>query len=135
MQADWELSQTLSSLDGQGWRYEAELSRRAVMGETLTDLSAASPGLPQRGPGFDVRIVGGALGSIDDIALFAGGNAAAISDGSGLWELLQFREAELVGPETWRLSHLLRGQQGTEAVMQPVWPAASTFVLLDAAEL
>ena len=49
-----------------------------------------------------------------------------------MWELLQFREAELIGSDTWRLSHLLRGQQGTEAVMAPVWPAGSTFVLMDA---
>ncbi len=122
-----------SSLDGNAWTYETEISRRAVMGETLTDLEAGLPGLPQRGDGFEVWLTGGALGSIDDTALFAGGNVAAISDGSGLWELLQFREAELIGEDTWRLRHLLRGQQGTDAVMATVWPAGSTLVVLDAA--
>ncbi|MEM6385778.1 MAG: glycoside hydrolase/phage tail family protein [Pseudomonadota bacterium] len=122
-----------ASLDGNSWSYQTELSRRAVMGETLTPLYGGVPGLPQRGPGVEVKITGGALGSIDDTALFAGGNAAAMSDGSGLWEVLQYRDAALIGEETWRLSHLLRGQQGTDAVMQSVWPAGSTFVLLDAA--
>ncbi|MCG6885490.1 MAG: glycoside hydrolase TIM-barrel-like domain-containing protein [Silicimonas sp.] len=122
-----------SSLDGQAWTYETVLRRRAVMGKTTSDLNAAVPGLPQRGIGLDVHIVGGSLGSIDDTSLFSGGNAAAISDGSGSWELLQFREAELTGPDTWRLSHLLRGQQGTDSVMQAVWPAGSTIVLMDAA--
>jgi hypothetical protein len=122
-----------SSLDGQAWSYEAELSRRAVMGLTVSDLAAAVPGLPQRGAGVDVQFVGGAPGSIDDLSLFAGGNAAALSDGSGLWEVLQFRDAELLGPDLWRLSHLLRGQAGTEGAMQPVWPAGSTLVFLDAA--
>lgn len=121
-----------SSLDGHAWSYETALSRRAVMGETLTDLARAAPGLPQRGARLDVRLTGGALGSIDDTALFAGGNVAAISDGSGLWEVFQFRDAEIIATDTWRVEHLLRGQQGTEAVMPSVWPAGSTFVLLDA---
>ncbi len=124
-----------SSLDGQSWTYEAELSLRAVMGTTLTGLAAAVPGLPQRGSGVDVDLAYGALGSIDDLALFAGGNVAAISDGSGLWEVVQFRDAELIGDNTWRLSHLLRGQQGTEAVMPSVWPSGSTLVVIDAALL
>ncbi len=122
-----------SSLDGQAWSYEAELSRRAVMGETLSALAAGTFGLPQRGAGVELRLTGGALGSIDDLALYAGGNAAVISDGSGLWEVLQFRDATLIGDGTWRLQHLLRGQQGTEAVMAPVWPVGSTVVVLDAA--
>ncbi|MGR3513319.1 MAG: baseplate multidomain protein megatron [Paracoccaceae bacterium] len=121
-----------SSLDGNAWTYETELSRRAIMGETLSELGRAMPDAPQRGVGVDVRLTGGALGSIDDIALFAGGNIGAISDGSGLWEVLQFRDADLIGEETWRLQHLLRGQQGTEALMPDLWPAGSTFVLVDA---
>ncbi len=124
-----------ASLDGQSWSYEAELSRRAVMGQTENDLASARPGLWQRGPGVGVRLVHGALGSIDDAALFAGGNVAAISDTSGLWEVFQFRDAVLTGPDTWQLSHLLRGQQGTEVVMPPVWAAGSTVVVLDAAPL
>ena len=122
-----------SSLDGQSWAYEQELGRRAVMGETETDLTSATPGLWQRGAGLRVRLVHGALGSIDETALLAGGNVAAIGDGSGSWEVLQFRDADLIAPDTWQLSHLLRGQQGTDAVMPPVWSAGSTFVLMDAA--
>ncbi len=124
-----------ASLDGQSWSYEAELSRRAVIGTTLTDLVAGQPGLPQRGSGFDVRLAHGTLGSVDDAALFSGGNVAAISDGSGLWELLQFRDATLIDADTWRLSHLLRGQQGTDAVLQTVWPTGSTLVVIDGALL
>ena len=122
-----------SSLEGNAWEYETEIGRRAVMGQTLTGLSMAVPGMPQRGAGVDVRLSSGSIGSIDDMALFAGGNIAAISDGSGLWEVFQFRDATLLGEDTWRLQHLLRGQQGTDAVMQPVWPEGSTVVLLDTA--
>ncbi len=75
----------------------------------------------------------GALGSIDEAAVLSGGNIAAIGDGSGNWELFQFRDAELVSPDVWGLGHLLRGQQGTDAVVLTVWPAGSTVILFDGA--
>jgi hypothetical protein len=120
-----------SSADGQSWSYQAELSRRSVMGELVTPLVAGVPGVPQAGVGFDVQLTHGNLASIDNYAFLAGGNAAAVSDASGVWEILQFRDAELVAPDTWRLSHVLRGQRGTEFAIPPVWSAGATFVLLE----
>jgi hypothetical protein len=61
-----------------------------------------------------VRIEGRAPESRSGTAVFAGGNAVAIETAGG-WELAQFRSAALVGSDVWRLSGLLRGQQGTEA--------------------
>jgi len=123
-----------SSLDGAAWTLEADIGRRAVMGQTLNDLPEAKPGLWDRGPSVDVRLVYGALASIDDTALFAGGNVAAISaDGTDDWEVFQFRDAEVTAPDTWGLSHRLRGQRGTDGVMANVWPAGSTVVVFDAA--
>lgn len=63
------------------------------------------------------------LESVDDRALLAGANRAMIGD-----ELLQFGIAEMIGPATWRLSHLLRGRGGTAAAAQA---AGAPFVLLD----
>ena len=61
-----------------------------------------------------------------------GGNVAAIGDGSAEnWEVFQFSQAVLVAPRTYDLSLRLRGQLGTDAVMPPVWPTGSYFVLLD----
>ncbi len=62
-----------------------------------------------------VRIEGRAPESRSGAAVFAGGNAVAVDTGQG-WELVQFRSATLVGDGVWRLTGLLRGQQGTEAV-------------------
>lgn len=46
------------------------------------------------------------------------------------WELIQFREAVLVGEDTWRLSGLLRGQRGSvPGVAEP----GARLVLLDSA--
>jgi hypothetical protein len=79
-----------------------------------------------------VRLASGALQSITDTALLSGGNLMAIGDGTpDRWELFQFRDAQLVGPGLWRLSHRLRGQAGSDGVMPPVWPAGSVVVLLD----
>ncbi len=49
----------------------------------------------------------------------------------GTRELLQFRHAELVAPQTWEISGLLRAQTGTDAEMREGAPSGSTFVLLD----
>lgn len=65
------------------------------------------------------------LDDADDAALDAGLNLALIGD-----ELLQFGHAERVAPDRWRLSRLLRGRRGTEAVAG-VQRIGDRFVLLD----
>ncbi|HWV59195.1 MAG TPA: hypothetical protein VN034_00960, partial [Sphingopyxis sp.] len=64
------------------------------------------------------------LESVDDAALLAGANRAMVGG-----ELLQFGEAEIVGPGIWRLSRLLRGRAGTAGAI--THPAGEPFVLLD----
>ena len=44
---------------------------------------------------------------------------------------MQFARSELVGPRRYRLSHLLRGQFGTDAAMAEMAPAESVLVILD----
>nr|WP_324818748.1 glycoside hydrolase/phage tail family protein [Brevundimonas sp.] len=65
---------------------------------------------------LDVRIEGRAPESLSTAAVLAGGNALALETASG-WEIIQFRAVELIGDEVWRLTCLLRGQQGTEDAM------------------
>lgn len=79
-----------------------------------------------------VRIEGRAPESRPPIAVLAGANAAAVETENG-WELLQFRTAELVGEDLWRLGGLLRGQQGTEPAMAVGAQAGAIVVLMDAA--
>ena len=122
-----------SSIDGNNWRFEAELERSAVVGQTLSDLPEARAGLWDRGAPLQVKLASGSLASIDDLALFSGGNAALIGDGQSDWEMFQFRDAALIGPDTWELSHRLRGQRGTDETMPGVWPAGSIVVVVDGA--
>ncbi|MDA8585744.1 glycoside hydrolase/phage tail family protein [Rhodobacteraceae bacterium] len=123
-----------TSLDGASWAFDALLSRRAVMGTTLNALVPATPGLWDRGAGLEVALVHGALASVDETSLFAGGNVAAIgAPGGDAHEVFQFRDADLIAPDTWALSMRLRGQRGTENAMAEGWSEGSTLVVLDGA--
>jgi len=117
---------------GDDWGFEANVPRAAIIGETLTPLGAARVGQYDRGPALDVKVSGGALGSISEAALLNGGNVAAIGDPStGVWEVFQFRDAVLVDADTWALSMRLRGQRGTDGLVPDVWPVGSVVVILD----
>ena len=123
-----------SALSDTDWRLETVLERFGVIGQTLNDLPRADTGAFDRGAPLDVQFVRGTLSSIDEATLFAGGNVAVIGAPGGYdWEVFQFRDAELTAPDTWALSHRLRGQRGTDGVMPNLWPAGSTVVVLDGA--
>lgn len=63
---------------------------------------------------LEVRIEGLPPASCETAGVLAGANLVAVETTLG-WELVQFRTAMLIGPDLWRLSGLLRGQQGTLA--------------------
>ncbi len=122
------------SNSGSSWGYEVELSRRATMGETLTELTAAEAGVWDRAAQLEVRLTSGALSSISDQALFSGGNVALIGHPSiADWEVFQFRDATLIDQDVWALSMRLRGQRGTDGVIPGSWPVGSTVILVDEA--
>ncbi|MGI9388586.1 MAG: baseplate megatron protein TIM-barrel domain-containing protein [Boseongicola sp.] len=122
------------STSGYSWGYEVGLSRRATMGETLTELKAANAGVWDRGAQLEVRLTSGALSSITEQTLLSGGNVALIGHpGIPDWEVIQFRDATLLGQDTWALSMRLRGQRGTDGVIPASWPIGSTVVIVDEA--
>lgn len=120
-----------SSIDAD-YRLNTIVENPAVMGVTLTSVAQGRPGLWQRGQGLQVQLARGALSSASEQAVLAGANAAALGDGSSdNWEIIQFRNAELIGAETYRLSNLLRGQAGSDGLAPAEWPVGTRFVLLD----
>ncbi|HYC66941.1 baseplate multidomain protein megatron [Brevundimonas sp.] len=79
-------------------------------------VSALAPGVRHRWDEANVielRIEGQAPESLSRHAVLAGGNGLAVETERG-WEIIQFRQAELVGEDVWRLTGLLRGEQGSE---------------------
>ncbi|MEM1233685.1 MAG: glycoside hydrolase TIM-barrel-like domain-containing protein, partial [Pseudomonadota bacterium] len=123
-----------ASATGADFALESVVTTPATLGEILVDVPAGPCGIRDRAAVIRVRLTRGALASITPEALLAGGNLAVIGDGTAAnWEVIQFERAELVGPNTYDLSVLLRGQAGSDAWMPASLPAGSTFVLLDGA--
>ncbi len=107
------------------------ITRASVIGVSETPLLRSIPGRWDNGIGFRVKIYGGELSSAPDSAVLNGANAMAIGSGSDSdWEIIQFADATLVGPSTYQVSRLLRGQAGSDAVTPDTWPAGSLVVLL-----
>ena len=78
---------------------------------------------------LEVSLEGRAPESLPPSAVLSGGNAVAVETPLG-WEILQFRAAELIGGDVWRLSGLLRGQQGTEEATNAGAAAGAIVVFL-----
>ena len=75
------------------------------------------------------RLEGAAPASLPEGAVLAGANLIAVESAAG-WEIVQYRQAILLGEGIWRLSGLLRGQQGTEGAMAAGAPEGGLIILL-----
>jgi len=93
------------------------LDSPARIGAVLTDLPKGPVGRWDMANAMDVFLPGAVLSSVSDQATFGGANRFAIETDTG-WEVFQAAKAELIAPSTYRLSRLLRGQEGSEADMQ-----------------
>jgi hypothetical protein len=117
--------------DGLSFERAALAIAPAIIGETLDDLPLGPTSRFDRVNSVRVRLYRGTLASVSDLILFAGANAAAVQRTDGVWEVLQFANAELVDTNTYKLSRLLRGQAGSEWAMADPLPAGAPFVVLD----
>ncbi|HVV94702.1 MAG TPA: glycoside hydrolase/phage tail family protein [Hyphomicrobiales bacterium] len=129
----WPRAFTLWRDAGGSFTAERTLRVPAIAGATTAELAAGPPWRWDRAAAITVVLprgtpVGGGEGRV-----LAGGNLAAVAAPGGGWEVIQFAAAELVGPDTWRLSTLLRGLAGTEDLAAAAKPAGSRLVMLDRA--
>lgn len=123
-----------SSSEDAGYELNRLVAASAVIGVTESPMNFHRPGFWDMGPPLRLKVSGGELSSASRNAVLNGANAMAIGDGSsGIWEVFQFAEAQIVAPDTYEISARLRGQLGTDGIMPDVWPAGSTVVLLDLA--
>jgi len=125
----------LSLWRGQGgasFEFVTTISQRAVIGTTLDALGSGPVGRFDLANAFRIQLSGGALSSVADEQMFAGANNAALRGPDGAWEIIGFANAELVAPGVWRLSRLLRGLGGNEALANRILAPGADFVLLDA---
>lgn len=123
----WRPMRVFAGADAGSLTARGDVAQPATVGVLV---EALAPGVRHRWDEANtllVRVEGRAPESRTEGAVFGGGNALVI-EGAGGWELVQFRSASLVGDGVWRLSGLLRGQQGTEAVGAP---GGAVVVFLD----
>ncbi|HTM79299.1 MAG TPA: phage tail protein, partial [Devosia sp.] len=105
------------------------LTRRAIIGETVEPLPSGPSGIWDRAASLTVKLYGGHLSALDELAVLAGANRLAVETDSGDWEIIGFAQAELIAPATYRLSQLLRGQGGTVPAIGPAASGRSVFLL------
>ena len=109
---------------------DTQLTNAAAMGELTFDFYGGPAGRWDKGNRLWLTLYGGTLSSSPDIDVLVGRNTLAIENADGEWEIVQFRDAELVGPNQWKLTTLLRGQAGTEGAMRNPVAAGARIVVL-----
>jgi hypothetical protein len=116
-----------------GFSLLATINAPATLGALADPLPPGPTARFDHGNALTVDLYSGALTSVTDMALFAGANALAIESSPGTWEIAQAGTVELVGPNRYRLTRLLRGQRGTEHAMGDPAPVGARVVVLDEA--
>ncbi len=128
----WAPMTVLAGPDAEALTVRATVSEPATVGALVEVLK---PGVVDRWDDVNaivVRVEGRAPMALSEVAVLAGANAVAVETAVG-WEVVQFRAATLVEAEVWRLSGLLRGQQGTEIQMRAGSAVGATVVFLNEA--
>lgn len=133
-QKPWPGSVALYTSPGEdGYQLNTLLNAPARMGTTQSVFNNGPVGRWDYGNTLQVQMDFGELSSIEQNVLFAGSNLAAIEHDNGLWEIIQFLNANLIGENLYELSGFLRAQGGTEdALAQPASTGAH-FILIDEA--
>jgi hypothetical protein len=129
----WPGSLNLFRNLGGSFQLAWSLAAPATMGELVAPLARGPLAVFDRANVVQVRLWGGALFSVTESQLLGGANVLAVGSPDQGFEILQFRDAELIAPATYALRHLLRGQSGSEPEMAELAPAGMLVVLLDAA--
>lgn len=140
--ATWRGAQVMRSQEAAG-SYEtiADFGYDLVTGTTNLAVPAPMPGYDSATDFDDVTVIRVTmaredleLSSVSDAELNAGGNAIYLGPRSGQGgEVLQFGVATFVAPGIYDLTHLKRGQRGTEFAWSH--PTGSFLVLLETAAL
>ncbi len=120
------------AVEDAGYALSDLVSLASTVGVTLSAVPRAPSGLIDHATHVEVALTSGSLSSASLEGMLAGANLAVIGTGDPQgWEVIQFQTADLVAPDVWRLSGLLRGQFGTDAIVSDTLTAGTYFVLLD----
>ncbi|MEO9971752.1 MAG: glycoside hydrolase/phage tail family protein [Hyphomonadaceae bacterium] len=102
-----------AGLDASQLSVRAELPERAGVGRLIGDLAAGPLGRWDEGAALLVTLPGEQLASFSALAALSGGQPVLVQNQTG-WEMISYRDAELIGPDQYRLTGLLRGLSGSQ---------------------
>jgi len=124
----------LASPTSEGFAFQQRLENSAFIGRLKKDLAGTkATSRWDNATEIELLLFDGSLSSASDLLTLNGANALATKSRTGAWEILQFQSAELIGPKTWRLRRLLRGQAGTNAEALAGSESNAMAVLLNSA--
>lgn len=103
----------------------------STVGQLLEPLDAGPAHRWDRSARVVLRLEGRAPQSAPAQAVLGGANTIAVACAGGGWELIQFLQADPLDTDVWRLTGLLRGQQGTDEEMRAGAVAGAAMVLLN----
>ena len=106
----------------------AQTDAPCIIGRLVSALSPAPSGrwIHQD---MEIELYNETLMSRPQEEVLAGANGVLVQSASQEMEVLQFAQAEIIGPNRWRLSRLLRGQAGSEQ-QALAGAAAGSFVVV-----
>ena len=122
----------MKSVDGESYARAATVRAPAVIGRTESALPPGAPGRWQR-VDWEVTLPAASVSSALEAAVLNGANTLAVELPTGSWEVVQFRDAVLIGTDRYRLGMLLRGLRGTDVLFSGPLPADTRVVLLSEA--
>jgi len=106
----------------QSW--QVRLAKASAIGETRSVFESAASGVWIDSVAFELELFSGELESRSPVNVLAGANVLAVETELG-WEVIQFKNAELIGVNRYKISGVLRGQAGSDAgrqvVIMPWW--------------
>lgn len=129
----WGGATVVDSPTGEDFTVDTILPLQATLGETLEPLPAGVLWRWDNGSVLKVRVYGGELTSQSEAAVLSGENRLAVQNPAGEWEIIQFRDAELMAEGVYELRGLLRGQLGTEHAMGDPLASGAPVVVLNGA--
>lgn len=117
----------------QDWLLKRSLNLENVMGRLASAVGTGKTGVWLRNQTITVNLLGGTLPTAaSDIRVLNGDNTCAMQNDSGHWEIFQYKTATLDLNGHYILSDLIRGQLGTEWVMdEATFSEGNAFVLLE----
>ncbi len=118
------------SADTSGFALLDTIGQAAQIGALVADLPAGQLNRFDHGNELLIDLFSGTPTSVTETELFAGANALAVESTPGIWEIIQFGNAELVAVGRYRLTRLLRGQRGTGDAMGSPAPTGARVVIL-----